>query len=177
MARAPSAPPATAIPAPLRGVAIPTGLRAAAIPTGLRAAAIPTALRAAAIPIVLAAAIFLLACGGGGDDRERAEQTVRDFVKATNARDGDKFCDELVTQEFLEESTGAKGDQAKDACKRQLAAVKGLRVKLVGIRKVALDDDAAKVTVVLITQGRRHVQLLRLKKEGGDWKLAGGTGQ
>jgi len=133
---------------------------------------------ARALTVLLAAAVLLPACGGGGgDDREDAEQTVRDFVKATNERNGDKFCDELVTQEFLEETTGATGDQAKDACKRQLAAVKGLRVKLIEIRKVELNDDTAKVTAVLSTQDRRQVQLLRLKKEGGDWKLAGGTGR
>jgi len=121
------------------------------------------------------AALLLPACGG--DDRKDAEQTVRDFVKATDDRDGDQFCGELVTQEFLEQTTGAKGDEAKEACKRQLGAVKGLEVELVTLRKVEIDGDSAKVTAVLNTQGRRQVQLLRLKKEGGDWKLAGGTGR
>jgi predicted lipid-binding transport protein (Tim44 family) len=118
---------------------------------------------------------MLAACGG--DDREDVDQTVRDFVRATDQRDADKFCDELVTQEFLEQSTGATGDRAKDACKQQLRAVTGLRVELVRIRKTEIDGDRAEVSVVLETQGRREGRLLRLKREDGDWRLAGGRGE
>jgi predicted lipid-binding transport protein (Tim44 family) len=126
---------------------------------------------------VLAAAAPLLLAACGGDDREEVEQTVRDFVRATDQRDVDTFCDELVTQEFLEESTGATGEKAGDACKQQLRAVTGLRIELVQIRKTEIDGDRAVVTAVLETQGRRDVRLLRLRKEDGDWKLAGGRGQ
>ena len=129
------------------------------------------------LPLVLAIAAALLLAACGGDDRDDVEQTVRDFVRATDQRDADVFCDELVTQEFLEQSTGATGDRAKDACKQQLTAVTGLRVKLVRIRKIEIDDDRAKVSVVLETQGRRQPRLLRLKREDGDWKLAGGRGE
>jgi hypothetical protein len=41
-------------------------------------------------------------CGAGGGNEVR--QTVRDFVEATNARDGDTLCGELLTQEYLENS-------------------------------------------------------------------------
>jgi hypothetical protein len=126
---------------------------------------------------VLAAAVALLLGACGGDDREEVEQTVRDFVRATDERDVDTFCDELVTQEFLEQSTGATGEKAGDACKQQLRAVTGLRLELVRIRKIEIDGDRAAVTAVLETQGRRDVRLLRLRQEDGDWKLAGGRGQ
>jgi hypothetical protein len=126
---------------------------------------------------VLAAAAALLLGACGGDDREEVEQTVRDFVRATDERDVDTFCDELVTQEFLEQSTGATGEKAGDACKQQLRAVTGLRLELVRIRKIEIDGDRAAVTAVLETQGRRDVRLLRLRQEDGDWKLAGGRGQ
>jgi hypothetical protein len=126
---------------------------------------------------VLAAATALLLAACGGDDREEVEQTVRDFVRATDQRDVDTFCDELVTQEFLEESTGATGEKAGDACKQQLRAVAGLRIELVRVSKTEIDGDRAVVTAVLETQGRRDVRLLRLREEDGDWKLAGGRGQ
>ena len=131
----------------------------------------------ARLPLLLATVAVLLVAACGSDDKEDVEQTVRDFVQATDQRDADTFCDELVTQEFLEQSTGATGDQAKDACKQQLAAVTGLRVELVRIRKIEIDGDRARVTVVLETQGRRQARLLRLKREDGDWKLAGGRGE
>jgi len=129
------------------------------------------------LPLVLVTIAVLLLAACGGDDRKDVEQTVRDFVRATDQRDADMFCDELVTQEFLEQSTGATGDRAKDACKEQLTAVTGLRVKLVRIRRIEIDDDRARASVVLETQGRRQARLLRLKREDGDWKLAGGGGE
>jgi hypothetical protein len=124
-------------------------------------------------PIAL---ICLLAAvsGCGGDDKKDAEQTVRDFVQATRERDADKFCDELVTQEFLEQTIGATGDKAKESCKREFRNLSGLRVNLVRIVKTELDGDRATVTAVLDRQGQRIRQELRMKKEDGDWKLAGG---
>ncbi|HEX6582888.1 MAG TPA: hypothetical protein VF056_04730 [Thermoleophilaceae bacterium] len=110
---------------------------------------------------------------GGGDDKEDAEQTVRDFVEATRDRDSDKFCDELVTQEFLEQTIGATGDKAKESCKREFRNLSGLRVNLVRIAKTEIDGDVATVTAVLERQGQRIRQELRLKKEDGGWKLAG----
>jgi predicted lipid-binding transport protein (Tim44 family) len=124
-----------------------------------------------------AAALALLLAACGGDDRKEAQQTVRDFVKATNERDADRFCDELATQEYLEQSTGATGDQAREECKRQFEAVTGLELELVSIRKTEVDGDRARVMAELSTQGVREVRLLRLEKEDGDWKLAGGSGQ
>jgi len=129
-----------------------------------------------ALAIVVAGALSLAACGDD-DDTEQVKQTVRQFVRATDEHDAGSFCGELVTQEFLEQSTGAVGDQAEDACKQQLTAVAGLRLRLVQIKGAEVDGDRARVTAVLETQGEREVRLLRLRKEDGDWKLAGGSGR
>jgi hypothetical protein len=123
----------------------------------------------------LALICLLVAVSGcGGDDKKDAEQTVRDFVQATRERDADKFCDELVTQEFLEQSIGATGDKARESCKREFKSLSDLRVKLVRIEKTVVDGDSATVTATINSQGQPIKQKLRLKKEGGDWKLAGG---
>jgi hypothetical protein len=119
----------------------------------------------------------LAACGGGGgDSKEDAEQTVRDFVQATNQRDADKFCEDVVSQAFLEQTTGANGDKAVDACKQQLKQLKQVKIKLDRIDKTVVDGDKAKVTAVLTVQGQTHKQVLPLKQEDGRWKLAGGSG-
>jgi hypothetical protein len=110
---------------------------------------------------------------GGGDDKKDAQQTVRDFVQATRERDADRFCDELVTQEFLEQTIGATGDKATESCKREFRNLRGLRVTLVRIVKTEVDGDSATVTAVLDRQGQPIREKLRLKKEDGDWKLAG----
>jgi len=116
-------------------------------------------------------ALALVAGCGGGDDEADAEQTVRDFVTATRERDADGFCEELVTREFLEQSTGATGNQASESCKREFRALPNLRVRLVEIRRTEVDGDVARVTAVLERQGQRQEQTLRLVKEDGDWKI------
>jgi hypothetical protein len=129
-----------------------------------------------ALLVLLALPALLLPGCGGDDDKEDIEQTVRDFVSATNDRDADMFCGEIVSQEFLEQSTGATGDEAEDECRRQLEAIKGLELELVEIARTEVDGDAATVRAVIETQGDPRPQTLRLEKEDGQWKLAGGGG-
>jgi predicted PilT family ATPase len=126
--------------------------------------------RVAALTCLLA---VLAGCGGGEDDEAEAEQTVRDFVTAVRERDAETFCNELVTQEFLEQSTGATGDQASESCERELGALTGLQVRLVRIERTRVEEDSATVTAVLARSGQRLEQAFRLKKEDGDWKLSG----
>jgi hypothetical protein len=125
---------------------------------------------------LLAALICLLAvvagCGGSDDDKD-AEQTVRDFVTAVNKRDAGTYCDELITEEFREKTTFATGDEAAESCKRQFAAITGLRIKLVRIVRTKVNGEEATVTAVLRRQGQRERQVYQLVKDGGNWKLNG----
>jgi hypothetical protein len=125
------------------------------------------------MPAVAACALAALAFGacGGGNDKEDAEQTVRDIASATTESDGDKFCG-LVTDEFLEQTTGAKGDKAKDACKKQIDSLKNADLKVNKITKTEVDGDNATVTAELESSGQKRPQVFKLKKEDGDFKLA-----
>jgi predicted lipid-binding transport protein (Tim44 family) len=129
--------------------------------------------RVAALLLLL---VLALGSCGGGDDEEQIDETVRDFVNAANDRDADTFCREIVTQEFLEKTTGATGDDAQAECRRQLKAIKGLRVKLVRIGKTEIDGDKATVRAVFRAQGVTAPETLRLEKQDGDWKLSGRSG-
>jgi hypothetical protein len=119
------------------------------------------------------AAVLLAGCGG--NDRSDARKTVREFVQAVNARDADKFCDELVTQAFVEDYTGATGSDARVQCKRQLRAARGLHVQLLSVGRTEVHGDRATVDSQLATQGESHPQVFRLQKEGGRWRLSSGS--
>ena len=120
--------------------------------------------------------VLLAGCGGGGNDREEAQQTIRDFVEAVNKRDADTYCDELITEEFREQSTFTEGDRARESCKKQLRAISGLKLKLVRFGRTTVDGDKATVNVVLSRSGQEITQRVKLEKDGGDWKIAGGAG-
>jgi Domain of unknown function (DUF4878) len=119
---------------------------------------------------VLCCGAALGACGGG--DKGDAEQTVKDFVKAINEQDSDKFCGELVSDSFLEGSFGGKGDDAQKQCRAQLKSLKSVNLKLDSVKKTKIDGDKAKVTVELETGGRKQTQVVPLEKQDGDWRLS-----
>ena len=123
---------------------------------------------------MLALAVALSACGGG-DDAKDAQQTVRDFVQATNERDGDRLCGHLLSHEYMEKATGARGDEAEDACKDQLSLIKGLKLRLVSIGATKVDGDEATVRATIATGGQRTSRAFQLAKEDGHWKLVAGS--
>jgi hypothetical protein len=129
--------------------------------------------RALVLSCVLAA---LAGCGGDGDDDpDEVRQTLRDFVTATNERDGETLCGELLTQEYKEKATGATGDRADDACEQQLDVTTGLEVDLISIGKTEVDGDEATLRAVIDADGVRAPRLFRLEREDGRWKLAAGS--
>jgi hypothetical protein len=123
---------------------------------------------------LLLATIGLAACGGGSD-KEQADQAVRDFVNATNERDADKLCDDLLSKEFIEQTTGVSGDRAKSTCKQQLKVLRPAKRRLVKIQSTKIDGDKATVRTILETQDQPQPRIFKLTKEGGDWRLAGGS--
>jgi len=95
----------------------------------------------------LALICLLVAVSGcGGDDKKDAEQTVRDFVDALNTHDADRYCDELITKEFLEKTTFNTGDEATALVRRRT------------------------------TGAGASDQLFKLKKEDGDFRVASSGG-
>jgi ketosteroid isomerase-like protein len=124
--------------------------------------------------LALLICLLVAVSGCGGNDSEDAEQTVRDFVEALNTRDADRYCDDLITKEFLEKTTLSTGDEdkARESCKREFENLT-VRVNLAKIEATKVDGDKATVTAVLTRQGQSIKQRLLLEKEDGDWKLAG----
>ncbi len=137
----------------------------------------PAAVARPMLVLLAAVALALVACGGGGDDAEAdVRQVVGDFVEATNERDADRLCDDLVTQEYKEKSTLASGERATEACKRQLDLTRGLRLELISVGKTRVEGERATVRAVIDIDGVRAPRLFQLMKEDGRWRLSSGTG-
>ena len=118
-------------------------------------------------------ALLALAACGGGSDKEDAEKTVRDIVDASRDKDADKFCG-LATERLLEQLTGAKGDKAEEACKKLVDSRRVTDFKVSKIIKTEVDGDKATVTAELQSgAGQKRPQVFPLRKEDGEFKLAG----
>lgn len=122
---------------------------------------------------LLIVAIALAGCGGGDDGKDDAERVVRDFAKAVTESDGKTFCQELVTREYLEQTTGATGDNAVSQCEKQIDALKQGSLKITKIDKTEIDGDKATVRAQVETQGRKVPQVFRLEKQDGEFRLTG----
>jgi len=128
------------------------------------------------VPPALVLLLVIGAAGCGGNDKKDAEQTVRDFITATNKRDADKLCNDLLSKDFIEQATGATGDKAKSSCKQQFKLFRGLNLKLIRINKTKINGSKATVDTVIDSQDQPQPRVFRLVKEDGRWRLAGGTG-
>jgi multidrug efflux pump subunit AcrA (membrane-fusion protein) len=126
-----------------------------------------------ALTAALVLGVVLAGCGGG-DDEGDAKATVTQFFTAIHKQDTSKLCDDLLTKDFIEESTGATGDRAGQECRSQFKSLRATNVKLVKVSKVKIDGDDATVTATVEAQGQSRPQVFRLKKEDGAWRLAGG---
>jgi hypothetical protein len=124
----------------------------------------------------MALALVLVACGGA-DDEADAQQAVRDFVDATNERDGDRLCGELLTREVKEQATGVTGDRMDRVCRHQLALTTGLELDLLAIGRTEVHGDHATVRTRIDIDGVRAPRIFRLEKEGGSWKLSSGSSE
>ncbi len=113
--------------------------------------------------------VGLAACGNS--DKDDAEQLVRDVAEATAAKDGDKLCGELLSPQFLQQVTQAKGDRARRVCESRVRRLRRGGYRLVKITKTDVDGDRATVRAVVEAQGRRTAQVFPLKKEGGKYRL------
>ena len=122
--------------------------------------------------LVIAAATLAVAFAACGSlDSSDAEKTVREFAEATSKGDGDKFCHDLVSRDYLEKTTLATGDKATEQCVDQIKASKGFDVKVTKITKTKVDGDKATVTAQLEYQGTKRPQVFTLHKEDGRFKL------
>jgi hypothetical protein len=117
--------------------------------------------------------VVVAGCGGGNDEAD-AKATVTQFFTAIHKQDTGKLCDDLLTTDFIEQSTGATGDRAGQECRSQFKSLRATNIKLAKVDKVKIDGNDATVTATVEAQGQTRPQVFRLKKEDGAWRLAGG---
>lgn len=121
----------------------------------------------------MVAAIVLAGCGRS--DTEEATQVVRDFVDAANQHDADRLCGDLVSDAFVQQTTFATGDEARQACRDQLKVLRGPPIALNGIAAVRVDGERATVVTQLDVGGERRDEVFGLVKEDGEFRVNSGT--
>lgn len=129
------------------------------------------------MPIVIGAIVALLVIGGivfaitqlAG---EKDEDKVTDATKAALTDKSEGVCESAVTSDFVEQSTGQRGDAAATACKD--ARRKAPFANTADVSDVELDGSSA-TAVAAVTGGNfsgKRVNV-ELDKDGDDWKVDG----
>jgi hypothetical protein len=118
---------------------------------------------------LLAAAVLITGCGKS--ESEEATDVVREFVVAANERDADRLCGDLVTENFVRQTTLATGEDARDNCRDQVDLLRRPRIELLEIESVRVDGDRATVVTQLDIGGERRRELFQLAKEDGEFRL------
>jgi hypothetical protein len=170
----PSGPPAGAAPqqayAPAPGAGAPAGPTPGAAPSsGGGGSRLPLIIGAAVLGVIALVVIGVLALGGG-DDGGGEEGKVEDVVKKSITEKDPAGCEELVTTNFVQKSTGETGSAAVSECKseRQKSALSDD----VEVSDTKVDGDRATATATLGSGPLKDEKLeLTLVKQGGDWKV------
>jgi hypothetical protein len=114
--------------------------------------------------LVAIVALAGLAAGGCGADSDDPIEIVKQYVEAFDRGEDDRACGELVTERFLAE-VGA------DACRRQVAALSPLDVKVDLIASIDERGDSAVAVVRLEINGKLQRRRIRLRRQDGEWRI------
>lgn len=98
--------------------------------------------------------------------RPSDEEKIREVVTDYGAKRGNPEICDLVTQRFLEEVSGEKGDAAVEACRADVEAQVREPVEI-EITRVDIDDDRATVEA----EARGNSGTFELVNEDGVWLI------
>lgn len=120
------------------------------------------------------AAAALCACGGGSP-QEQVVEAVREFGEAVRERDYDRLCDELLARELL-----AKLDTVGLPCRAALArGLSDVQDPSLRVLDVKLRGESLALVRVRTSAANQEpsVDVMRVVREEGDWRIASLTGQ
>ena len=95
-------------------------------------------------------------------------------VGAVAAR-GTRELQQVARLRQLRPAARRAGFAVDDEVDPQLNLIKGLKLRLVSVGATKVDGDKAIVRATIATGGQRAKRRFELAKEGGDWKLVGGS--
>ncbi|MBA3302105.1 MAG: hypothetical protein H0T15_09595 [Thermoleophilaceae bacterium] len=125
--------------------------------------------RLSLIAMLLCAAL----AGCGSTPEDEAEQTVRDWIKAFNARDP-KICTELYSEKFIKTTLRSSGKRGQRRCLRQLERFgpKGsTEITLRTIDKTVKTGDIISVSSQIETNGTQGRLTFNLTESDGKWRI------
>ena len=115
------------------------------------------------------AALALAACGGDDGGSEDEDQITEAIEKSATEADA-SACTELQTQNFVEQTSGAKGEEAVERCRE--GQQEEPLAESVDVSDIEIDGDSA-TAVAALNGGFIDGQSLELglANEDGQWKL------
>lgn len=119
-------------------------------------------------PILLVVALLGAGCGGGDGDSD--EDGVRGTIEQAFISEEPVVCD-LLTRDLLEESTGATGPEARQACRVQVR--RGEPADAVEIGEVTIEEGTADVSFTAVGGNADGDRIqANLVDEDGEWRIA-----
>jgi hypothetical protein len=108
---------------------------------------------------------------GNGSARDQIEQTVREFVSALNAADGDRACPLLTNNGEGVLAGVLPSDQADRDCKEVIKRVGGRWTDLQRYRVTKVTPAGERATARIISRRPRYESDLLLVVADGGWKI------
>ena len=108
---------------------------------------------------------------GSGSARDQVEQTVREFVDAMNAADGDRACPLLTNNGEGVLAGVLPSDQADLDCKEMIKRVGGRWIDLPRYRITKIKPAGQRATAQVSSRKPRYESDVLLVVADGDWKI------
>ncbi len=123
------------------------------------------------LALLLLVVLGLAACGGGDSTGSGEEGQIETVIEESVTSSDPAKCTELMTQNFVEQTAGAEGEEALEECEEE-AGDESDDADSVEVTEVEVDGTEATAHAAFVGGGLDgQTVIVALVKAGGRWKL------